>query len=55
MRVKIKRQNTGWHTPWHFSTDLFRPEKDDRGYEFDEGYLFVHGFGLVFYMLWDRG
>jgi len=53
MRVKLKRLNKR-HTHWHFTTDLFNPEKDDAGYDFDEGYLFAHGFGLQFYILWNR-
>ena len=54
MRVKVKRLNKRWHTPWYFSTDMLNPETDTEGYPFDVGYLFIHGFGLQFYILWNR-
>lgn len=51
--MKIKRL-TRRHTPWFFSTDLFRPETDSAGYVFDTGYFIVHGFGFQLAFYWSR-
>lgn len=53
MRIRLNKQTKG-HSPWHFATDLFKPEVDEKGCVFDTGYLFAHAFGLQFYILWRR-